>query len=1118
MLKTSGKAAVIHPTGTGKSFIAFKLCEDNPNKKVCWLSPSEYIFQVQVKNWRNALEKCTFDQKKQHFISDPSALEKENNKILQNISFFTYAKLMRMTLKEISKIQPDYIILDEFHRCGASGWSVGIERLLEVYKKVKVLGLSATNIRYLDNQRDMAWELFDGNIASELTLGEAIARGILPVPKYVLSIYSYQNQLNHYNARVRQIKNKAVQDKAEQQLEVLRRTLEQADGLDVIFAKYIIPEERKKNIEEISNNLYTEKEIRKSETKKTEIEKTKTNFVAENKIEEDLKKQNFIETTVNQAATDRDFDFYEKAYGKYLVFCANYDHLNEMKELASEWFARVDAQPHIYTVYSEQPEAAQEFQAFQQDSSSHLKLLYCIDMLNEGIHLEEIDGVILLRPTVSPTIYKQQIGRALAAGKKKQPIIFDIVMNIENLYSIGAVEEELREAVLSYRAMGKENELVNERFQIVDEIQDCRKLFTQLNETLGASWDMMYAMAKQYFEQYGTLEIPKRYRTPEGYSLGMWLTTQRKVYAGKVAGNLSKTQMEKLEKIGMKWQGTRELAWEKHYKEAVEYYNEHGHLLVGIQEIYNKKKEQDNENKESFIEDLTQKDTEKKEFQSCEKTENKDDTKTKFILKTFSTEQNLEEETEQEIIAQEKKRKAENEKRDASLARWLARLRLERKRLLQEKTEIQKKKQFNQKKKSVEIKKEKQNQRISLTPERIAMLNKIGMVWDAPNYLWEQYFAAAEKYDKEYGNLDVPAYYVDADGIRLGRWITKQRRYYKEKRSFERTKQEECRKEYLTEEQEKRLTEIGMIWEQKHHATWEKSYAAACRYYNEHGNLDMPASYITEDGFRLGRWVRRQRETYREEAKKCFLSGISAVRIKKLEQIGMIWETKSSWERRYQLAETYYKKYGNLQVPADYVVEGVWLGRWVWEQKARLGIQEKLTRKVTKPLTLLQKEKLSAIGLNWNVSQTEQSWQQQYTEAEKFYQKYGNLSIPKRYVGANGKNLGVWLSHQREGKRKGSLAEWQVAMMERIGMVWEFDDPWETGYKHAKEYFKEYGNLEVPYAYSCKDNYRLGKWISNQRCAYKGNARKGLTIQQVQKLEALDMVWSAKQGRVKSAK
>lgn len=48
-------------------------------------------------------------------------------------------------------------------------------------------------------------------------------------------------------------------------------------------------------------------------------------------------------------------------------------------------------------------------------------------MLNEGIHVDDVDGVILLRPTVSPIIYKQQIGRALAAGKEKNAVIFDIV-------------------------------------------------------------------------------------------------------------------------------------------------------------------------------------------------------------------------------------------------------------------------------------------------------------------------------------------------------------------------------------------------------------------------------------------------------------------------------------------------------------------------------------------------------------------------------------------------------------------------------------------------------------------------------------------------------------------
>ena len=57
-------------------------------------------------------------------------------------------------------------------------------------------------------------------------------------------------------------------------------------------------------------------------------------------------------------------------------------------------------------------------------------------MLNEGVHIDGVSGVILLRPTVSPIIYKQQIGRALAAGSKKNSVIIDVVNNIENLYSV----------------------------------------------------------------------------------------------------------------------------------------------------------------------------------------------------------------------------------------------------------------------------------------------------------------------------------------------------------------------------------------------------------------------------------------------------------------------------------------------------------------------------------------------------------------------------------------------------------------------------------------------------------------------------------------------------------
>jgi len=154
VLAETGKAAVVQPTGTGKSFIGFKLCEDHPDQTVYWLSPSDYIFRTQLKN-----------------LSDASP-----NTVLNNVKYFTYARLMNMTDEEIADIAPGYIVLDEFHRAGAEYWGAGVQKLIAAFPEAKLLGLSATVIRYLDNKRNMANELFDGNIASEMTLGEAIVQ------------------------------------------------------------------------------------------------------------------------------------------------------------------------------------------------------------------------------------------------------------------------------------------------------------------------------------------------------------------------------------------------------------------------------------------------------------------------------------------------------------------------------------------------------------------------------------------------------------------------------------------------------------------------------------------------------------------------------------------------------------------------------------------------------------------------------------------------------------------------------------------------------------------------------------------------------------------------------
>ncbi|MDU4958409.1 MAG: mannose-6-phosphate isomerase, class I [Agathobacter rectalis] len=351
MLEEKQMAAVIHPTGTGKSMIAFKLVEQHPHKHFLWLSPSEYIYKTQLENIDTQFS---------------------------NIEYMSYSRLMKHE-DSIDTLRPDYIILDEFHRCGAAEWGKSVRKLLEAYPKAKRLGLSATNIRYLDNQRNMAEELFEGNIASEMTLGEAIVREILPEPKYVIAMYSYKKELEQLKKRIEGLSNPGLISENEKLLEQLKRALEQADGLTEVFARQMT-----------------------------------------------------------------------KPDGKYIVFCSGREHMDEMKAQAGDWFSKVDKKPHIYTAYYNEASTSKAFAEFKKDTGSHLKLLYCIDMLNEGIHVDDVDGVILLRPTVSPIIYLQQIGRALSAGSKNQPVIFDLVNNFDSLYCIDCLKNEMQEAFLLY--------------------------------------------------------------------------------------------------------------------------------------------------------------------------------------------------------------------------------------------------------------------------------------------------------------------------------------------------------------------------------------------------------------------------------------------------------------------------------------------------------------------------------------------------------------------------------------------------------------------------------------------------------------------------------------------
>ncbi len=488
MFTNKGMTAIIHLKGTCTSFIAFHFVDDYQDWKICWVSLSDYIFKVQLDNIKK--------------------VKKDISR--ENVTFMIYSKLMYMTDEEVDMLESTLIILDEFHRAGATEWSKGVNRLLGFFPEVKLLGLSATHIYYPDNQRDMADELFKWHITSQMSLGEALVRGILSMPLYVVSLYSYEESLTNYTKCIDNTKNRNIKQKVQHYLGKLKKSLDKSLELQDIFTEYV----KNKN-------------------------------------------------------------------GRYIAYCSNYDYMKEIVNCSRVWFSKIDPEAHFYQAYSNDPTTSVSFEQFQVDMSDYLKILFCIDMLNEGIHIENIGGVILFRPTSSPVIYKQQIVMATSILAVNMSIIFDIVNSFESLHSIDIIREEMQSAIDYYQMIGELDEIQVDEFEIIDVMKKCLELFSALEETLNVSWGSMYEKAREYFDMHHHLVVPKSYKTNEGDPLGYWISTQRQVCRGICYCKLNEVQIRKLNEIGMVWD-YHDYVWNMNYQSAAHYYHKHDNLKISV--------------------------------------------------------------------------------------------------------------------------------------------------------------------------------------------------------------------------------------------------------------------------------------------------------------------------------------------------------------------------------------------------------------------------------------------------------------------------------------------------------------------------------------------------------
>lgn len=625
-------------------------------------------------------------------------------------------------------------------------------------------------------------------------------------------------------------------------------------------------------------------------------------------------------------------------------------------------------------------------ETFLSDTAPGPKVLLCVNAPGVQQPLEGLAGVILVRQSSLMSTFKQMLCRALVAAGSRSVPVFDLVAQFEGLGNGRTLQRDCTEAMT--KAGSKTPGFRQER-----PMQQTYRLYGKLRREMEARWEVLCQAAADAAAKEGTLELPRSYTIHSGVPVGKWLELQRQVQAGQRPGRLTAEQAAKLEKLGIRWNHRLEAAWEKGFASAQKYRTEHGDLLVPVR--YRDKNdfalgEWIVYNRQRYLGgNLTQNRIERLEAigmvwsTSNDLWEQNYAAATQYYLEHGDLEVPIKYETPSCF----------------GLGVWLGAQRAAHK-------------------------------AGELPQEQVERLDALGMDWTNRNdRKWMSLYDVAAAYYHEHGNLNVPSEYVTPDGVLLGKWVARQRyAYLNPDRSSAR----------VTPERKVLLDKLGMVWEK--YDPWQERYDLALAYKTEHGDLEIPSVYKTEDGVWLGSWVSRQRQALNSGS-----SALSSERRKLLRTLfkgerrpsdpaadhGTVRE--ANWERNFRSAARYARKYKHLLVPASYVdSDGVRLGVWISNLRAA-----RKNRPDSYQVTSAHIKKLNSIGMVWDARDAK--WGTAYQQAKAYYKAHGNLHAAANYKSdETGFCLGDWLRRMREWDitHDPKLTPERRAMLDKIGMEW----------------------------------------------------------------------------------
>lgn len=864
-LETLNRAAVFHPTGTGKSCIAWKVVEAHPQTTFFWLVAGA-----------------------QRLALRQAELTRYNGGTLPgNVRFCDCEKLAAATPEQwvrLGEQKPGCIVLDCYHELSAVCWAQSVQKLLRMCPQARVLGLGVPNGAPVCAA---AQELFADCIVSHMTVAEAMAAGTMPVPSaYAALLWPQEEELATLRARIKNLCMPKGDTSLRVQYEELSWSLRQVENLTVLLPRLL------------------------SDTS-----------------------------------------------GHYLVLFESAAYQEKLGTELEQLLRTVDPAVRFYAADHACFADSAAVETFLSDTAPGPKVLLCVNAPGVQQPLEGLAGVILVRQSSLMSTFKQMLCRALVAAGSRSVPVFDLVAQFEGLGNGRTLQRDCTEAMT--KAGSKTPGFRQER-----PMQQTYRLYGKLRREMEARWEVLCQAAADAAAKEGTLELPRSYTIHSGVPVGKWLELQRQVQAGQRPGRLTAEQAAKLEKLGIRWNHRLEAAWEKGFASAQKYRTEHGDLLVPVRYrdkndfalgewiVYNRQRYLGGNLTQNRIERLeaigmvwsTSNDLWEQNYAAA----------TQYYLEHGDLEVPIKYETPSGfglgvwLGAQRAAHKAgelpqeQVERLDALGMDWTNRndrkwmslydvaaayyhehgnLNVPSEYVTPDGVLLGK---WVARQRYAYLNPDRSSARV--TPERKALLDKLGMVWEKYDP-WQERYDLALAYKTEHGDLEIPSVYKTADGVWLGSWVSRQRQALNSGSSALSSERRKLLR--ILFKGERRPSDPAADHGTVREANWERNFRSATRYARKYKHLLVPASYVDSDGVRLGVWISNLRAARKNRPDSY---QVTPAHIKKLNSIGMVWDARDAkWGTAYQQAKVYYKAHGNLHAAANYKSDetGFCLGDWL---------------------------------------------------------------------------------------------------------------------------------------------------------------------------------------------